>query len=130
MRTGFADLLGALHAGQEPAAKLIEGLAAGLRGSLLVVPTDGPGGVLTTTQNGVRWVFAFTGTTALAAFAAARGEGDREWAYRTVRGARLADVVAADCGPDAVLAIDVGGPAPMFLPAARVTEHAAEGVGR
>jgi hypothetical protein len=82
-----------------------------------VVPTDGGESVLTAEQDGRKWLYAFTSTEELARFAAARGEADREWPYLTVRGERLAAVLAPELGADAVLAVDVAGANPGLFPA-------------
>lgn len=99
------------------------------RTAVLVPLEDGPGpdgerGVLTADLNGVRFILAFSDEQALARYAVARGEADREWVYRTVLGARLLDVavpaagvpcgVALDCadGPDGVVFPPVRGIVP------------------
>ncbi|MFE4694229.1 SseB family protein [Streptomyces sp. NPDC056749] len=102
------------------------------RRTAVLVPLDGNGDLWSADLNGVRWICAFSDEEALTRFASARGEGGREWAYQTVLGARLLDVmvpllpgpggVALDAGstdgtlfppvvgivPDAV-AVDLGG---------------------
>ncbi|WP_234323771.1 hypothetical protein [Streptomyces sp. NRRL F-2580] len=51
------------------------------------------GGVMSAVSGGIRWLYAFTDEEALFRFARARGEGDREWPYLTMLGARLVDAV-------------------------------------
>jgi type III secretion system (T3SS) SseB-like protein len=99
------------------------GLLAGLREAVVVVPSDGHDGVLTGDEGGVCWVYAFTGPKALARFAQARGEGDREWPYLTSRGARLLEVLPAIDRP-AGIAVDVGSQRPVFFPPAMLEEGA------
>jgi hypothetical protein len=102
-RRAFAELLGEFR-----------------RTAVLVPLGDGPGpeeerGLLTADFNGVRFILAFSDEQALARYAQARGEYSREWAYRTILGAKLLDVavpaaevpcgVALDCadGPDGMV---------------------------
>ncbi|MEU1704756.1 hypothetical protein ABZ478_05055 [Streptomyces sp. NPDC005706] len=72
------------------------------RRTAVLVPLDADENPLTADQEGVRWILAFSNEPALARFAIARGEGEREWAYRRVLGARLLDAgvpaVEAPCG--------------------------------
>jgi SseB protein N-terminal domain len=114
----LGELLAGLHAGATDGEQLV----AGVREALLVVPTDGDESVLTAEQDGARFLYAFTSTEQLARFAAARGEGDREWSYLTVRGSRLAEVLAPELGTDAVLAVDVAGPCPGLFPASVLSQ--------
>ncbi|MEW1614132.1 hypothetical protein [Streptomyces sp. NPDC088744] len=86
--------------------------------------TDTERGLLTADLNGIRFILAFSDQQALARYAQVRGEFHREWAYRTVLGARLLDVavpaagvpcgVALDCadGPDGVIFPPVKGIVP------------------
>jgi hypothetical protein len=99
------------------------GLLAGLRDAVVVVPTDGHDGLLTCDQGGVRWVYAFTDTKALARFGQARGEGDRDWPYLTTRGARLLDVLPTIDRPTGI-AVDAGNQRPVFFPPAMLREGA------
>lgn len=68
---------------------------------------------------GLDWICAFSDEEALARFAWARGEGDREWTYRRVVGARLLDelVPALDfpCG----VAWNAAGPDGLAFPPVR-----------
>lgn len=72
------------------------------RRSAVLVPVEADDAALTGHFGGVRWIYAFSGEAELARFAIARGEGDREWGYRRVLGARLLDVavpaVGVSCG--------------------------------
>ncbi|WP_330331418.1 SseB family protein [Streptomyces sp. NBC_00536] len=75
------------------------------RATLLVPIADG--GLMSGEQGGVRWVYAFTGEEALAAFARARGAGDQEWEYLAILGARLVDAVIPEVAGPAGVAVDV-----------------------
>ncbi|WP_374775597.1 hypothetical protein [Streptomyces sp. NBC_01310] len=46
----------------------------------------------------MRWICAFSDEQALARFARAQGDTEREWTYRTVLGARLLDAAVVDLG--------------------------------
>jgi hypothetical protein len=78
------------------------------RRTAVLVPTDADGSPLTGDFGGIRWIYAFSNESALARFAIARGEGDREWPYQRLLGARLLDAavpaVSVPCG----VALDVG----------------------
>lgn len=91
-------------------------LISALRESIVVVPTDGHDAVLTISDRGLTWVPAFTDTKALARFALARGDGEREWPYLTTRGARLRDVLVPPLGRDVGIVVDVGSERPAFFP--------------
>lgn len=84
------------------------------RRSLLLVPIR-HGGVLTGDEGGLRWIYAFTGTDTLTAFAQSRGEGG-EWEYRQVYGARLLDETLAEIGVPCGVAVDVGTHEAFLLP--------------
>ena len=75
---------------------------------------------LTVDMGGVRWILAFTGEAALARYAQARGEGDREWRYRGVWGAALLDAavptVARSGVPCGVLVDAADGERGLVLP--------------
>nr|WP_237751099.1 SseB family protein [Streptomyces collinus] len=96
------------------------------RRSQVLVPVgapDGQGGEvapLTVDMGGVRWILAFTGEAALARFAVARGEGDRQWPYRGVWGAALLDAavptVAESGMPCGVLVNAADGARGLVLP--------------
>ncbi|MEU9862698.1 hypothetical protein AB0D99_17675 [Streptomyces sp. NPDC047971] len=61
---------------------------------------------LTVDFGGVRWILAFSDESALARYALARGEGDRDWEYETVLGARLLDVSVPAAGVPCGVAVD------------------------
>ncbi|WP_405948096.1 hypothetical protein OG588_17380 [Streptomyces prunicolor] len=75
---------------------------------------------LTVDLGGVRWILAFTGEAALARYAAARGEAEREWRYRGVWGAALLDAavptVAGSGVPCGVLVDAADGERGLVLP--------------
>ncbi|MFG2781371.1 hypothetical protein ACGFY7_26430 [Streptomyces prunicolor] len=75
---------------------------------------------LTVDLGGVRWILAFTGEAALARYAAARGEAEREWRYRGAWGAALLDAavptVAESGVPCGVLVDAVDGERGLVLP--------------
>ena len=75
---------------------------------------------LTVDMGGVRWILAFTGEAALARYAAARGEAEREWRYRSVWGAALLDAavptVAGSGVPCGVLVDAADGARGLVLP--------------
>lgn len=87
-----------------------------------VLPGAGPAAEapLTVDLGGVRWILAFTGEAALARYAAARGEAEREWRYRGVRGAALLDAavptVAGSGVPCGVLVDAADGERGLVLP--------------
>ncbi|MFI8910923.1 SseB family protein [Streptomyces sp. NPDC053513] len=86
------------------------------RRTAVLVPFDEHGSLWTADFNGVRWICAFSDEEALARFAVARGDAEREWTYRTILGARLLDVmVPALPGPGGV-ALDAGSTDGMLFP--------------
>ncbi|MET9350447.1 SseB family protein [Streptomyces termitum] len=86
------------------------------RRTAVLVPFDENGSLWTADFNGVRWICAFSDEEALARFAEARGETDREWTYRAVLGARLLDaLVPLLPGPGGV-ALDAGSTDGMVFP--------------
>ncbi|WP_314174315.1 SseB family protein [Streptomyces winkii] len=87
------------------------------RRSMVLVPIR-DGGVLTGDQGGLRWIYAFTDTDTLTAFAQARGEGG-EWEFRRVYGARLLDETVAEVGVPCGVAVDVGSEGAFLLPPAK-----------
>ncbi|MER6694816.1 hypothetical protein ABT329_38865 [Streptomyces minutiscleroticus] len=115
-RRAFAELLGEFR-----------------RTAVLVPLGEGPGpddepGFLTVDLNGIRFILAFSDEQALARYAQARGEYAREWAYRTVLGARLLDVAVPAAGVPCGVALDCAdGPDGMVFPpvVGIVPEHAA-----
>ncbi|WP_190018473.1 hypothetical protein [Streptomyces lucensis] len=79
------------------------------RRTAVLVPLDADEeGLLTGDFGGVRWIYAFSGEQALARFALARGEGDREWTYQRWLGARLLDAGVPAVGVPCGVALDVG----------------------
>jgi hypothetical protein len=84
------------------------------RRSLLLVPVR-DGGVLTGDQGGLRWIYAFTGTDTLTAFAHGRGEAG-EWEYQRIYGARLLDETLPEIGVPCGVAVDVGSEGAFLLP--------------
>ncbi|WP_176727708.1 SseB family protein [Streptomyces sp. BpilaLS-43] len=78
------------------------------RRTAVLVPLDGNGDLWSADQNGVRWICVFSDEEALARFAWARGDAGREWAYRTVLGARLLDVMVPLLPGPAGVALDAG----------------------
>ncbi|MER7106236.1 SseB family protein [Streptomyces sp. NPDC000229] len=86
------------------------------RRTAVVVPFDEYGSLWTAEQNGVRWICAFSDEEALARFARARGEAQREWPYRTILGARLLDVMVPMLPGPAGVALDAGSDEGMLFP--------------
>ncbi|XDV68567.1 hypothetical protein AB5J51_39630 [Streptomyces sp. R33] len=87
-------------------------LVGEFRRAVLLVPlaggsTDGDGGLLSAVSGGIRWFYAFTDEEALARFAEARGEAEREWPYLAVLGARLVDAVVPEVDGPAGVAVNV-----------------------
>ncbi|MEU2714928.1 hypothetical protein [Streptomyces sp. NPDC007205] len=78
------------------------------RRTAVLVPVDEDAAPLTGDYGGIRWICAFSNETALARFALARGEGDREWAYQRWLGARLLDAGVPAVGVPCGVALDVG----------------------
>ncbi|WP_345647591.1 hypothetical protein [Streptomyces tremellae] len=81
------------------------------RTAVLAPLGEGPGseeerGFLCADLNRVRFLLAFSDEAALARYALARGDGAREWAYRTVLGARLLDVAVPAAGVPCGVALD------------------------
>lgn len=95
----------------------VQAIVGEFRRSLVLVPIR-DGGILTGDQGGLRWVFAFTDTDTLTAFAQARGEGGR-WEFRRVYGARLLDETLAEIGVPCGVAVDVGSEGAFLLPPAQ-----------
>lgn len=98
------------------------------RRSTVLVPVR-DGGILTGDLGGVRWIYVFTDTDTLTAFAQGRGEGG-EWEFRRVYGARLLDETVGEVPGPCGIAVDVGSayayvlpPAPGIVP----DEHAVTG---
>ncbi|MFD5113192.1 SseB family protein [Streptomyces sp. NPDC058391] len=86
------------------------------RRTAVLVPLDADGDLWSAEQNGVRWICAFSDEEALARFAEARGDAEREWAYQTVLGARLLDVLVPLLPGPAGVALDAGSADGMLFP--------------
>ncbi|MGW6856690.1 SseB family protein [Streptomyces xanthophaeus] len=86
------------------------------RRTAVLVPFDPYGSLWTAEQGGVRWICAFSDEDALARFARAQGDAEREWEYRSVLGARLLDVMVPMLGVPAGVALDAGGEDGMLFP--------------
>ncbi|MFJ7268792.1 SseB family protein [Streptomyces sp. NPDC099050] len=86
------------------------------RRTAVLVPIDPYGSLWTAESGGVRWICAFSDEEALAGFARAQGDAEREWEYRTVLGARLLDVMVPMLRVPAGVALDVGGDDGMLFP--------------
>ncbi|MEU9476214.1 hypothetical protein [Streptomyces sp. NPDC048191] len=83
-------------------------LLGAFRRTAVLVPVDEDEAPLTADSGGVRWIYAFSHERALARFAVARGEGEREWAYQRWLGARLLDAGVVAVGVPCGVALDVG----------------------
>ncbi|KOU71800.1 hypothetical protein ADK61_30210 [Streptomyces sp. XY66] len=92
---------------------------ADFRARLVLVPLDERDGLWTAGLGGLDWICAFSDEEALARFAVARGEGDREWTYRRVVGARLLDEVVPALGFPCGVAWNAAGPDGMTFPPMR-----------
>ncbi|MGW4562285.1 hypothetical protein ACWEN3_07670 [Streptomyces sp. NPDC004561] len=93
----------------------------------VLVPTDEDDAPLTADHGGIRWIYAFSNESALARFALARGEGDREWAYQRWLGGRLLDAGVPAVGVPCGVALDVGteGEGVLFPPVMGIVPDAA-----
>ncbi|TVZ82696.1 hypothetical protein FB157_1245 [Streptomyces sp. BK340] len=76
------------------------------RRTAVLLPVDAEETPLTADYGGIRWILAFSNESALARFAIARGEGEREWAYQRVLGARLLDAAVPAVGVPCGVALD------------------------
>ncbi|WP_432021603.1 SseB family protein [Streptomyces parvus] len=101
------------------------------RRTAVLVPFDPYGSLWTADQNGVRWICAFSDEQALARFAQAQGDGNREWTYRTILGARLLDVMVPMLPGPAGVALDAGSMNGVLFPpvAGIVPDHVAVDLG-
>lgn len=101
------------------------------RRTAVIVPFDAHGSLWTADQNGVRWICAFSNEEALARFAQAQGDGEREWTYRTILGARLLDVMVPMLPGPAGVALDAGSTDGVLFPpvAGIVPDHVAIDLG-
>lgn len=86
------------------------------RRTAVLVPFDPHGSLWTADQNGVRWICAFSNEEALARFAEAQGDSNREWTYRTILGARLLDAMVPMLPGPAGVALDAGSANGVLLP--------------
>ncbi|MFD3697924.1 SseB family protein [Streptomyces sp. NPDC058646] len=108
---------GASVGGREAAARReFAALLGEFRRTAVLVPFDPYGSLWTAEQGGIRWICAFSDEEALAGFARAQGDAEREWEYRTVLGARLLDVMVPMLGVPAGVALDAGGEDGMLFP--------------
>ncbi|MFF2199381.1 hypothetical protein [Streptomyces sp. NPDC058145] len=96
------------------------------RRTAVLVPLDSDENPLTADRGGVRWILAFSNEPALARFAIARDEGEREWAYRRVLGARLLDAGVPAVGVPCGVALDAadGDEGVLFPPVAGIVPDA------
>lgn len=101
------------------------------RRTAVLVPFDTYGSLWTADQNGVRWICAFSNEEALARFAQAQGDGEREWTYRTILGARLLDAMVPMLPGPAGVALDAGSTDGVLFPpvAGIVPDHVAVDLG-
>ncbi|WSB05126.1 SseB family protein [Streptomyces sp. NBC_01794] len=101
------------------------------RRTAVLVPHDPYGSLWTADQGGVRWICAFSDEEALARFARAQGDAEREWTYQTILGARLLDVMVPMVPGPAGVALDAGSDEGMLFPPVRgiVPEAAAVDLG-
>jgi hypothetical protein len=104
--TTLTEQIAAVHSGRATPDELL----SAFRSASLVVAMESPTAATTVRDQGLTWVCAFTSTTRLAEFAAARGEGEREWSFRVLTGAELTE------SSDAGVAVDLGSAAPMLFP--------------
>ncbi|MFF5773933.1 SseB family protein [Streptomyces californicus] len=97
------------------------------RRTAVLVPFDPHGSLWTADQNGVRWICAFSNEEALARFAEAQGDSNREWTYRTILGARLLDAMVPVLPGPAGVALDAGSANGVLFPpvAGIVPDHVA-----
>ncbi|MEU2833613.1 SseB family protein [Streptomyces lavendulae] len=89
------------------------------RDRVVLVPLDERGGLWTAGLGGLDWICAFSDEDALARFAQARGETDREWTFRRVRGARLLDEVVPALDFPCGVALNPAGPDGAVFPPVR-----------
>ncbi|MFH9742930.1 SseB family protein [Streptomyces anulatus] len=125
----------------EPEAEPVDALASArrefaillgeFRRTAVLVPFDAYGSLWTADQNGVRWICAFSNEEALARFAQAQGDDEREWTYRTILGARLLDAMVPMLPGPAGVALDAGSTDGVLFPpvAGIVPDHVAVDLG-
>ncbi|MEW2084972.1 SseB family protein, partial [Streptomyces sp. NPDC005283] len=92
----------------EAARRQFAVLLGEFRRTAVLVPIDPYGSLWTADRGGVRWICAFSDEEALARFARAQGDAEREWTYRTILGARLLDVMVPMVPGPAGVALDAG----------------------
>jgi hypothetical protein len=133
-RTALAERIAESRAGAgDPRA-----LVGEMRRSVLLVPSDGGGGLWSARSGGVRWICAFTDEEALARFAVERGAGDRSLEYAALLGARIVDEIVPSLGEPAGLAVDIATedgsmffpPVTGIVPDAAAVDVDVEGAGR
>jgi hypothetical protein len=112
-RTALAERIAERRAGAgDPRA-----LVGEMRRSILLVPSDGGGGLWSARSGGVRWICGFTDEEALARFAQQRGAGERPLEYAALLGARIVDEIVPALGEPAGLAVDIASEeGAMFFP--------------
>jgi hypothetical protein len=112
-RTALAERIAERRAGAgDPRA-----LVGEMRRSILLVPSDGGGGLWSARSGGVRWICGFTDEEALARFAQQRGAGERPLEYAALLGARIVDEIVPTLGEPAGLAVDIASEeGAMFFP--------------
>ncbi|WP_037630635.1 MULTISPECIES: hypothetical protein, partial [Streptomyces] len=104
----------------EPGGPQFAILLGEFRRTPVLVPLGQDDSPLTADFGGVRWFYAFSNEQALARFAVARGEGDREWTYQRWLGARLLDAAVPAAGVPCGVALDcAGGEDGMVFPPVR-----------
>ncbi|MGS2590776.1 hypothetical protein [Streptomyces hebeiensis] len=103
---------------QEAREAVLERLAD-FRSTAVLVPLDAEGGLWTAPLGGLDWICAFTDEAALARFAEARGETERQWPYRTVLGSRLFDEVVPALAFPCGVALNAAGPDGATFPPVR-----------
>ncbi|MER5888809.1 hypothetical protein ABT160_33710 [Streptomyces sp. NPDC001941] len=103
---------------EEAREAVLERLAR-FRSLAVLVPLDEAGGLWTEDLGGISWICAFSGEPELARFAEARGDGEREWPYRRVLGARLLDEVVPAVEFPCGVALDAAGPDGAVFPPVR-----------
>ncbi|MFD8983254.1 SseB family protein [Streptomyces sp. NPDC059564] len=89
------------------------------RDQVVLVPFDERGGLWTAGLGGLDWICAFSDEEALSRFALARGEAERDWAFRRVRGARLLDEVVPALDFPCGVALNPAGPDGTVFPPVR-----------
>ena len=110
-----------------PIPRKFAALVGEFRRTAVLLPLSDDGFPLTADFGEVRWIYAFSDEAALARFATVRGEGNREWSFDRVLGARLLDAVAPALGVPCGVALDVGsrGDEVLLPPVAGVVPDAA-----